>query len=99
MSIIDKLSARIERGKASDRAIAEASGMSIEEYDRATTMPDPQPAGTPDDWAYIEEYCSWDGATGWDYIIDPMGETWRSRRLGFDLNEPWERVQLGGSWV
>ena len=40
--LMDQINRRAAERRASDRAIAEAAGMSIEEFDADTTAPDPR---------------------------------------------------------
>ena len=88
MTIIDDLNARIKRGKASDRAVADATGMTVEEYDADVTAVDPVPLeDLPEE--ELKSYYDLAGAiladlllqkkVGWDqtkrspYIIDIPG--------------------------
>ena len=46
MDFLDKLNARIERNRASDREVAKAVGTTVAAMDRDTTAPDPGHIGT-----------------------------------------------------
>ena len=46
MTIVDELNAKIERDRASDAEAARLAGMTPEEFDADTTVPDPVPQTT-----------------------------------------------------
>ena len=64
MNLIDKLNKRIEQGQASDRAVAQAAGVTLREFDADTTAPDERPECTDCCW-FSPEPGHFTGARCW----------------------------------